>query len=115
MYFIVKSKNWAPLTTNSAPSKTEKVTAEALNIGFRHVRWPAIDLTPANSDLEYQVDSAIMYGNEKPCGIAIQGSGLDRSEIFFTTKIPPESMGYDATKRAVNSSLRQAGQEYFDL
>jgi diketogulonate reductase-like aldo/keto reductase len=56
-----------------------------------------------------------MYGNEKPCGIAIQGSGLDRSEIFFTTKIPPESMGYDATKRAVNSSLRQAGQEYFDL
>ncbi|KAJ6056844.1 hypothetical protein N7460_000118 [Penicillium canescens] len=79
------------------PSKTEKATAEALNIGFRHV------------------DSAIMYGNEKPCGTAIQNSGLNRSEIFFTTKIPPESMGYESTKRAVSSSLRQAGQEYFDL
>jgi diketogulonate reductase-like aldo/keto reductase len=56
-----------------------------------------------------------MYGNEKPCGTAIQNSGLDRSEIFFTTKIPPESMGYESTKRAVSSSLRQAGQEYFDL
>ncbi|KAJ5749290.1 uncharacterized protein N7511_010986 [Penicillium nucicola] len=76
---------------------TEKATAEALNVGFRHV------------------DSAIMYSNEKPCGKAILNSGLDRSEIFFTTKIPPESMGYESTKRAVNSSLRQAGQEYFDL
>lgn len=63
----------------------------------------------------HQVDSAIMYRNEKPCGKAILNSGLDRSEIFFTTKIPPESMGYESTKRAINSSLREAAQEYFDL
>ncbi|OOQ87930.1 aldo-keto reductase [Penicillium brasilianum] len=79
------------------PASTEKVTLEALKVGFRHV------------------DSAIMYRNEKSCGRAIQSSGLDRSEIFFTTKIPPESMGYEGTKRAVDSSLRTAGQEYFDL
>jgi diketogulonate reductase-like aldo/keto reductase len=78
-------------------SATEKATLEALNIGFRHV------------------DSAIMYRNEKPCGKAILNSGLDRSQIFFTTKIPPESMGYESTKRAINSSLREAAQEYFDL
>ncbi|CAG7925665.1 unnamed protein product [Penicillium olsonii] len=78
-------------------SKTEKVTAEALNVGFRHV------------------DSAIMYRNEKPCGKAIQNSQLDRSEVFFTTKIPPESMGYESAKRAINSSLREAAQDYFDL
>ncbi|KAJ5492868.1 oxidoreductase [Penicillium diatomitis] len=49
------------------------------------------------------------------CGRAIRSSGIDRSEIFFTTKIPPESMGYGDTKRAVESSLREAGLDYFDL
>lgn len=62
-----------------------------------------------------QVDSAIMYRNEKPCGKAIEASGLNRSQIFFTTKIPPESMGYESTKRAIDSSLRTAAQDYFDL
>lgn len=56
-----------------------------------------------------------MYGNEKACGRALQSSGVDRSELFFTTKIPPGAMGYSQTKRAVASSLREAEQEYFDL
>lgn len=79
------------------PATTEKVVAEAVKVGFRHV------------------DSAVMYGNEKACGRALQNSGVDRSELFFTTKIPPGSMGYSQTKRAVDSSLREAGQEYYDL
>ncbi|KAJ6115641.1 hypothetical protein N7523_006058 [Penicillium sp. IBT 18751x] len=80
-----------------APGTTEKVAAEALKAGFRHI------------------DSAIMYGNEKACGRALNNSGIDRSQLFFTTKIPPGSMGYSRTKRAVDSSLREAGQNYFDL
>jgi diketogulonate reductase-like aldo/keto reductase len=56
-----------------------------------------------------------MYGNEKGCGHAIRNSGLDRSEIFLTTKIPPGSMGYKATERAIDKSLQEAGTEYFDL
>lgn len=67
----------------------------------------------ANS--EYQIDSAIMYRNEKGCGRALEQSGVDRSELFFTTKIPPGSMGYSQTERAIESSLREAGQQYFDL
>ncbi|KAJ5950211.1 uncharacterized protein N7479_008624 [Penicillium vulpinum] len=78
-------------------SGTEKATLEALNVGFRHV------------------DSAIMYRNERPCGKAILNSGLDRSQVFFTTKIPPGSMGYESTKQAIHSSLQEAEQEYFDL
>lgn len=62
-----------------------------------------------------QIDSAIMYGNERACGRAIRDSGLDRSDIFFTTKIPPESMGYSDARRAIESSLREAGLDYFDL
>ncbi|KAJ6096320.1 hypothetical protein N7486_007066 [Penicillium sp. IBT 16267x] len=80
-----------------APSTTEKAAQEALKAGFRHI------------------DSAIMYGNEKSCGRAIQNSGLDRSEIFLTTKIPPGSMGYKATKQAIDKSLQEAATEYFDL
>jgi len=56
-----------------------------------------------------------MYGNEKGCGHAIRKSGLDRSEIFLTTKIPPGSMGYRATKQAIDNSLQEAATEYFDL
>ncbi|KAB8073095.1 NADP-dependent oxidoreductase domain-containing protein [Aspergillus leporis] len=65
--------------------------------------------------LGYGVDSAIMYHNEKACGRAITNSGLDRSEIFFTTKVPPGSMGYERTKRAIANSLKEAEQDYFDL
>ncbi|KJK68112.1 Aldo/keto reductase family protein [Aspergillus parasiticus SU-1] len=83
--------------TKSSPSKTESPVLEAFSTGYRHV------------------DSAIMYRNEKACGRAIAKSGLDRSQIFFTTKIPPGDMGYERTKRAVESSLREAGVEYFDL
>lgn len=80
-----------------------------------YVPWSQQLILRSRANRTFQVDSAIMYRNEKSCGRAIQSSGLDRSEIFFTTKIPPESMGYEGTKRAVDSSLRTAGQEYFDL
>lgn len=56
-----------------------------------------------------------MYRNEKPCGEAIKESGIPRSEIFFTTKIPSKHLGYEKSKAAIDSSLREAGQEYFDL
>ncbi|KAJ5645078.1 oxidoreductase [Penicillium longicatenatum] len=91
--FGVSSLNHTPETKGT----TEKAAQEALKVGFRHI------------------DSAIMYGNEKGCGHAIRNSGLDRSEIFLTTKIPPGSMGYKATERAIDKSLQEAGTEYFDL
>ncbi|KAL4895328.1 NADP-dependent oxidoreductase domain-containing protein [Aspergillus ambiguus] len=78
-------------------SRTEVATKEALGVGYRHV------------------DSAIMYRNEKACGRAIKNSGLDRSQVFFTTKIPPGSMGYERTARAIDTSLKEAEQDYFDL
>lgn len=78
-------------------SQTEKATQKALEHGYR------------------QVDSAVMYRNEKACGQAIKNSGIDRSELFFTTKVPPGSMGYDRTKRQVDVSVRETGLDYIDL
>lgn len=62
-----------------------------------------------------QVDSAVMYRNEKACGQGIINSNIDRSELFFTTKVPPGSMGYERTKRQVEMSLREVELEYIDL
>jgi diketogulonate reductase-like aldo/keto reductase len=42
-------------------------------------------------------------------------SGIPRSEIFFTSKLPPRSMGYEATKSAIESTFKQTGLDYIDL
>ncbi|KAL4799489.1 NADP-dependent oxidoreductase domain-containing protein [Aspergillus venezuelensis] len=75
----------------------EKVTVEALKLGYRHI------------------DSAAAYKNEKEVTAAISTSGLSRSSIFLTTKIPPKSNGYENAKRSKDGSLKQAGTDYFDL
>lgn len=57
----------------------------------------------------------MMYRNEKQCGRAILNSGIDRGQLFFTTKITPTYMGYENAKKAVNLSLRESGLDYIDL
>lgn len=57
----------------------------------------------------------MMYGNEKQSGRAILHSGLDRNDLFFTTKITPSYMGYEPSKRAINLSLSQSELDYIDL
>ncbi|KAL8782631.1 MAG: hypothetical protein Q9213_005218 [Squamulea squamosa] len=65
--------------------------------------------------LGFGIDSARAYRNEGPCAEAIKKSGIPRSEIFFTSKVPPRSMGYEQTKSSINSSFSQTGLEYIDL
>jgi diketogulonate reductase-like aldo/keto reductase len=61
------------------------------------------------------VDSARAYRNEEPCADAIRKSGLSREDIFFTSKVPPRAMGYEATKKAIESSFHQTKLDYIDL
>ncbi|KAL9100736.1 MAG: hypothetical protein Q9163_003921 [Psora crenata] len=75
----------------------EDVVLHAFKTGYRHI------------------DSARVYRNEQPCADAIRKSGIPRNEIFFTSKVPPRSMGYDATQASIESSLKQTGLEYIDL
>ena len=60
-------------------------------------------------------DSARVYRNEQPCADAMRKSGIPREEIFFTSKVPPRSMGYEATKAAIESSFKQTDLDYIDL
>ncbi len=76
---------------------TEKCCLEAFKAGYRHI------------------DSAAAYRNEAGCGDAMRSSKLPRSEIFFTSKIPPKEIGYEKTKQQIETSLKTSGLDYIDL
>ncbi|KAF2006378.1 2,5-diketo-D-gluconic acid reductase A [Amniculicola lignicola CBS 123094] len=73
------------------------VVQHALQTGYRHV------------------DSAVAYRNEGPSAQGIKDSGISRSELFFTTKIPPKDMGYASAKQHIAQSLQETGFDYIDL
>ncbi|OTB07929.1 hypothetical protein M426DRAFT_317433 [Hypoxylon sp. CI-4A] len=78
------------------PEETEKAVLEAFKAGYRHI------------------DSAAYYQNEAACGAAIRASGIPRSQIFFTSKIPP-GKGYEESKAQIEESLKLSNVEYIDL
>jgi 2,5-diketo-D-gluconate reductase A len=79
------------------PKETEEVVARALQVGYRHI------------------DTAAAYKNEGPVGQAIHASGIDREEIFVTTKCFNDDHGKDKAKRAFKASLERLELEHIDL
>jgi len=67
----------------------------ALELGYRHI------------------DTATMYRNEAEVGRAVRDSGLNRSEVFVTTKLPPERAGRE--QETLGASLRALGMDHVDL
>jgi 2,5-diketo-D-gluconate reductase A len=67
----------------------------ALDAGYRHI------------------DTATMYGNETEVGRALRDSGLDRGDVFVTTKLPPSRAGQE--RATLSASLRALGTEHVDL
>lgn len=61
------------------------------------------------------IDTASLYGNEVEVGEAIRNSGIEREEIFVTTKVWNSDQGYDATLRAFEVSLKKLNLDYLDL
>jgi putative aldo/keto reductase len=61
------------------------------------------------------IDTASVYDNEVAVGKAINEFGINRSEIFLTTKVWTSQMGYDRTMKAFENSLKRLGQDYLDL
>jgi diketogulonate reductase-like aldo/keto reductase len=79
------------------PKETVEAVMRALATGYRHI------------------DTAAAYGNEAQVGEAIRASGLERSEVFVTTKCPNEDHGYEEAKRALHGSLQRLGLDHVDL
>lgn len=61
------------------------------------------------------IDTAKAYGNEDGVGKAIKQCGLNRKDIFITSKIPAEIKNYEDAKRVIEESLKLLDVEYIDL
>jgi 2,5-diketo-D-gluconate reductase A len=79
------------------PEDTAEAVSTALEIGYRHI------------------DTAEMYGNEKGVGEAVARSGIDRGEVFVTSKLNNGYHRRDDALRAFDQSLADLGFEYLDL
>jgi 2,5-diketo-D-gluconate reductase A len=61
------------------------------------------------------IDTAEMYGNEKEVGEAVRASGIDRGEIFVTSKLNNGFHAYDDALGAFDQSLKDLDIDYLDL
>lgn len=61
------------------------------------------------------IDTAAAYMNEEAVGEAIAECGVNRSDLFITTKMWVQDASYDGAKRAFEASLKKLGLEYLDL
>lgn len=61
------------------------------------------------------IDTAAIYHNEKGVGKAIKASGIQREEIFLTTKVWNSDQGYQSTFEAFNQSIEKLETDYIDL
>jgi 2,5-diketo-D-gluconate reductase B len=70
---------------------------DALELGFRHI------------------DTARMYENEEEVGRGIRDSGVDRGEIFLTTKVWMDDAAPDRLRASAEGSLGRLGVDHVDL
>ncbi len=77
-----------------SPADAENSVREALKMGYG------------------MVDTANAYVNERACGRGIRDSGVDRKEVFVSTKLWPSEY---ANPHAVDETLERLGLDYVDL
>ncbi|WP_342662783.1 aldo/keto reductase [Brachyspira innocens] len=70
---------------------------EAIKLGYKHI------------------DTAAIYGNEKSIGKAIKESGINRDELFITSKVWNKERGYKTTLKAFEKTLNDLSLDYLDL
>lgn len=83
---------WQTPNSEAAPA-----VRAALAAGYRHI------------------DTAAVYENEEGVGEGIRSSGVERGDIFLTTKLWNNDQGFDSTLKAFDASLKRLGTDYVDL
>jgi 2,5-diketo-D-gluconate reductase A len=79
------------------PEETKDAVVAALEAGYRHI------------------DTAEMYRNERGVGEGIRAFGIDRAEVYVTSKLNNGFHEPDAARRAFDDTLRELGFDYVDL
>jgi len=78
-------------------AEAEVAVARALDAGYRHI------------------DTAAAYRNEGEVGLALRSSGLNRGDVFVTTKCFNDDHGYEEARRALHGSLSRLEMDHVDL
>jgi 2,5-diketo-D-gluconate reductase A len=79
------------------PEDTAKAVRQALEVGYRHI------------------DTAEMYRNERGVGEAIRATGLDREQVYITSKLNNGYHRPDDAREAFEQTLSELGSHYVDL
>jgi diketogulonate reductase-like aldo/keto reductase len=79
------------------PDETAEAVTRAFGTGYRHI------------------DTAAAYQNEAAVGQAVRASGLERDEVFITTKCFNDDHGYEQARKAFQASLERLELEFVDL
>ncbi|MFQ6792325.1 MAG: aldo/keto reductase [Thomasclavelia sp.] len=77
--------------------QVDKAVKEAVELGYRHI------------------DTAQGYGNEAGVGKGIRECGIDRNELFVTTKLEADIKDYQGAKQAIQGSLDKLNIGYIDM
>lgn len=74
-----------------------RAIGQALETGYRHI------------------DTAQIYENEADVGAALNASGIERSNIFLTTKVWTDNLKDGVFQKSVDESLKKLKTDYVDL
>ena len=78
-------------------SDVAEAVGAAIKMGYRHI------------------DTAQAYGNERGVGEGVRASGIDRDQIFVTTKVAAEHKDYKSAADGIEESLKKLGLDYIDM
>ncbi|KAM0753523.1 Aldo/keto reductase [Meredithblackwellia eburnea MCA 4105] len=84
-------------TWQSAPGEVERAVAEALKVGYKHI------------------DAAVIYGNQKEIATGIKQSGVNRKDIFITSKLWNNSHRPELVEADLDNTLAELETDYLDL
>jgi 2,5-diketo-D-gluconate reductase B len=79
------------------PDETEEAVVDALRAGYRHI------------------DTASAYGNEEEVGRGLKSSGVERDEVWVTTKVWMEELAPGDLRASADRSLSKLGLDHVDL
>lgn len=78
-------------------SSCRDIVSRAIELGYRHI------------------DTAQAYGNEGEVGAGLRASGVDRDEVWLTTKVALSNMHFTDAVESAQDSVKRLGSEYVDL
>ncbi len=78
------------------PAQCEQAVLDAIKSGYR------------------LIDTAAAYMNEEAVGAAIKKCGVNRSDLFITTKLWVQDASYEDAKKAFETSMKKLGLEYLE-